>query len=61
MKGIHHTIQPQQLSYSFKKSCILYFRALVSIIRVIIICVINVALPSCFQVILMLNASQMSS
>lgn len=64
MKGIHHSIQPQPLSYSFihsKKSCILNFRTSVSIKWVNIISVINVALPSCFQVILMLNASQMSS
>lgn len=63
MKGIHHSIQPQPLSYSFipKKSCILNFWTSVSIKWVNIISVINVALPSCFQVILMLNASQMSS
>lgn len=61
MKGIHRKIQPQQLSCSFKKSCILNFRTSVSIKRVNIICVINVALLSCFQVILLLNVSQMSS
>lgn len=51
------------LIHSFipKKSCILNFRTSVSIKWVNIISVINVALPSCFQVILMLNASQMSS